>query len=218
MPVLTISREYGSEGRHIAEQAAQALGYHFVDKRTIEDVLLQYGFVEFLKDYDSTPGFLERLDPRRIELVNMLNRVIRALAQHDDVVILGRGSFALLGGLADVLNVRVKAPLPLRVQRQMAKQDFADLKQAEAAVKENDRIRTAFIESFYNVRWDSSEAFDVVVDTGRIDPDMAATWLVEAINALKASPAAEERTARALDVDSILANTIADTLKCQVAH
>src|SRR5512135_3353328 len=108
MSVITISREFGSDGSYIAEKVAQALGYHFADKKTLEDVLTQYGFVEFDKEYDAARGLWARFDARTMDMINMLNRVIQAVARHGNVVILGRGSFAVLGGLADVLNVRIQ--------------------------------------------------------------------------------------------------------------
>ena len=65
MSVITISREFGSEGDTIAEKVAQALGYHLVDKAVIGSLLSQYGLVEFEKDYDVLPGFRERFSARK---------------------------------------------------------------------------------------------------------------------------------------------------------
>ncbi len=114
----------------------------------------------------------------------MLNRVIRALAWHGNVVIVGRGSFALLGGLADVINVRIQAPLSLRIERVMSKHCLPDREQVETLVKENDHRRAKFIDSYYDLKWDSAQAFDLVINTGQIMPDLAATWLVDAVKAL----------------------------------
>jgi cytidylate kinase len=44
MTVITISREIGSGGGDIAKQVADSLDYHFVDKKMIERVLMEYGF------------------------------------------------------------------------------------------------------------------------------------------------------------------------------
>lgn len=218
MSVVTISREFGSEGGYIAEQAAQSLGYHLVDKTTMENVLMQYGFVEFEKGYDTALGFWARFAQRTTEMVDMLNRVIRALARHGNVVIVGRGSFALLGGLADVINVRIQAPQPIRIKRVMTKHNIAEPERAEAIVKESDHIRATFIESYYNVRWDFSGAFDLVIDTSKVPPDLAATWLVDAVKALQERDTREARTTPALEEDSILEATVADVLKCQTIH
>jgi cytidylate kinase len=218
MSVITISREFGSEGGYIAEQAAQTLGYHLVDKTTMERVLIQYGFVEFDKQYDAALGFWARFAQRTTEMVAMLNRVICALARHGNVVIVGRGSFALLGGLADVINVRLQAPLPIRVARVMAKHDIADQERAEAIVKENDRLRATFISSYYNVRWDTASAFDLVINTDRVPLDVAAAWLVATVKDLQGKDTGEVRTTRALEEDSVLEATVANVLNCLTIH
>jgi len=218
MSVITISREFGSDGSYIAEKVAQALGYHYVDKKTMEDVLAQYGFVGFEKEYDEAHGFWARFDARTVEMVKMLNRIIQAVAQHGNVVILGRGSFAILGGYADVLNVRIQAPLPIRRARVMTQQKIAEPEQAEAIIKEADRVRATFIESYYGVQWDVASAFDVVIDTGKVAPDLAVTWLADAARPMQAGTAGEVRTTSALEVDHILASAVSAVLKCQETH
>ncbi len=218
MSVITISREFGSGGSYSAEKVAQALGYHFADKKMMEDVLVQYGFVEFEKGYDAAHGFWTRFDARTTEMIKMLNQIIWAVARHGNVVILGRGSFAILSGYADVLNVRIQAPLPVRQARVMAQQQIATPEQAEAIVKEADRVRTTFIESYYGVRWDVASAFDVVIDIGKVAPDLAVTWLVDAAKALPARTGGEARTTSALEVDQILASAVSAVLKCEETH
>ena len=219
MAVMTISRELGSEGVTIAKKVAQELGYHFVDKDVIERVLDQYGFVRFQKEYESGPGFWARFDGLRTRMVEFSYRVIQSLARHGNVVIVGRGSFAVLHGFADVLNVRIQAPLPIRVSRVMEQQGIAETDKAEALVKESDKVRAAFVESWYGVGLDKASAFDVVIDTSQVSPDMAAAWLVEALNALKERPAgASQRTTSTIQVDYLLDTVVSQTLECQVTH
>ncbi len=218
MTVLTFSRQDGSDGRRIAQAVAQTLGYHFVNKDTIEHILVQYGFVEFYKDYDAASSVWDRLDANKTELIRMLNQAIRGLARHDNVVILGRGSFAVLHGLADVLNVRIQAPLPLRVSRVMAQAGIASRAKAEAVVTENDRRRAAFVHTFYGVRWDSADLFDLVFDTGKVAPDLAAAWIVAAARALPDKANYPALTTHALEADPILAAAIATALKEEPAQ
>jgi cytidylate kinase len=216
MAAVTISREFGSEGSAIAQQVAQALGYKFVDKNVIGQVLIQYGFVEFKHEYESVPGFWATFDSRRTEMVGMLDRVMQALARHGNVVILGRGSFAVLGGFADVLNIRLKAPFPLRVKRVMDRENIVSVDLAEARVEENDKIRTAFIERFYTVPWDTTRAFDMVLDTGKVSPVLASAWLVDIVKAMSQTKTGDERTTRVLSIDPVLAAVVAETLAGQV--
>jgi cytidylate kinase len=222
MSVITISMKVGSEGSHIAEKVAQTLGYHLADKRRIGTILGQYGLVEFDKEYDSTPGFWAYFDTRRAKqrelVVGMLNQVILALARHGDMVILGRGSFAVLGGFADVLNVRIQAPLPIRIKRVMEQQNITEPDRAEAFVTENDRVRVAFVESSYGIRWDTASPFDLVIDTGKVAPGLAATWLVEANRVVKGRKGGDERTTGTIQVDPILASAVSEAFGCHIAH
>lgn len=191
MSVITISREFGSEGDTIAQKAAQTLGYHFVDRKFIGTILGQYGYVEFDKEYESLPTFWERFDAQRDKqrdlMVNMLNQVIQAVAQHGNVVILGRSGFEVLGGFADVFHVRLQAPLPVRVGRVMEQQKLT-FDEAETLVKETDKVRVAFVEEFYRVSWGDIHAFDLVINTGKISPDLAAIWVVDAAKSFLTSP------------------------------
>jgi cytidylate kinase len=209
MSVITISRELGSEGSKIARQAALALGFQLVDKKMIENVLSQYGLVQFGEAYDAAPGFWVRLDSTRERMIDMLDRVLEAMAYHGQVVILGRGSFAVLNGYADVLNVRVQAPLDLRIKRVMLEQNIREWDKAEALVKESDKVRAAFIQTWYGVHWDLASAFDLVIDTGKISPDLAVNWLVEAHRSLARSPSPiNVPVTRSLEIDTILLETV----------
>ena len=222
MAVITISREFGSEGTAVAEKVARALGYHLADKTTLEKILVEYGISEFDRMYDSIPGFWDRFDAHKMErrtvLIDMLNHSIVALAAHGNMVIVGRGGFAVLAGLADVLHVRVQAPMSLRVRRAMEQPAIAEPSRAEILVKENDRIQKGFIESVYGAAWDSAKSFDLVVDTGKITPDLAAAWIVEAAKALKVPSGSGMRTVAQLKVDRILLSTVGEHFTCETVH
>lgn len=218
MTVLTISRELGSEGTFIARHVAQKLGYHFVDKILMEKVLNQYGFVQFDTAYESGAGFWSRYDSLKSTMMNFLNQVILAFAHHGHVVIVGRGSFAVLAGLVDVLNVRIKAPRSLRVSRVMAQQGLTDWDKAEALIKESDKVRAIFVESWYGVRWDTASDFDLVLDTGKVSPDLAVTWLVETLRQMAQRSVSDQLGTRRIQVDPVLNKVIAQVLDCEAIH
>ena len=221
MSVITISREFGSEGDTIAQQVAQTLDYHFVDQKFIGTILGEYGYGEFDKEYATLPTFWERFDAQREKqrdvMVNMLNQVIQAVAHHGNVVILGRSSFEVLGGFADVFHVRLQAPFSVRVGRVMAQQKIS-FEQAESVVKNNDKVRMAFIEEFYRVPWDAIHAFDLVINTGKISPDLATSWVIDLTKASMTSPEPDKPTTASIAVDRILAETVSDLLKCNQVH
>lgn len=221
MSVITISREFGSVGDDFGESVAQALGYHCVCKEQIVALLDQYGMVEFDREYESRPGFWEGFNAdrghRRGLMVAMLNQVVQAEARHGNVVIVGRSGFAILANYADVLHVRLQAPLADRIES-IASQEKLTGEQAAARVKERDQIRKAFVEDFYGVPWDAIHGFDLVINTSKTSPDLATTWVVEEAKALALTPADSTLSTRSIEVDAILAKAVSRSLNCTAAH
>lgn len=220
MTVITISREYGSGGDQLAEKVAQALGYHLVDKAFVSAVLCQYGLTEFDSEYEKQPGFWEGFDTEKAErretMVRMLNQVVRAVARHGNVVILGRSGYAILAGLADVLHVRLQAPLDDRIEL-VRNATNVSLLEATALVKENDKMRKAFVESFYRVPWESALAFDIALNTSRVPVNVATDWVIQAA---KLPPRSLDirMTTKQLEVDAVMQQTVSEKLKCEIEH
>jgi cytidylate kinase len=221
MAVITISREFGSGGEALAKSVAQRLGYHFVDKEFIGALLSQYGMVEFDREYDQTPGFWEKFNAyrgqRRDQMAAMLNQVLKAVARHGNVVILGRSGFAVLGSYADVFHLRLQAPLASRVERVMAQRKIT-YEEAEALVKETDRVRVSFVEEYYHVPWQTMQAFDLVINTAKITPAFATAWVIEAVKAFVPRPEAGALLAASIQVDPVLEAAVSDQLKCKITH
>jgi CMP/dCMP kinase len=188
MAVVTISREYGSAGSEVARKAADLLGYRLVDKAAIGRILAGYGLIDFEKEYEMETNIWSAFDTRLRTIVTMLERVAFAVARRGSSIILGRGSYVALAGLPGVLNVRLRAPFDRRVDRAMREEGLADRAKAEAAVREGDKVRSSFLSSVYGIRWDSSERFDLIMDTSVIGVDKAASWIAEAARQIKAEP------------------------------
>ena len=220
MRAITISREFGSGGDLLAQRVAEALGYHLVDKNFISTILCQYGVTEFDLEYEKQIGFWEGFDTnktdRRGTMVRMLNQVVKTLALHGNVVILGRSGYAILTGLSDVLHVRLQAPLEDRIDRIRIEMKISR-EAAMALVKENDQIRTAFIESFYRVPWESPRAFDIAINSSVVPIELATNWIIEAA---KLAPESAEKQAgtRQLELDPILMQAVTEKLKCTTEH
>ena len=220
MTVITISREFGSGGDELAEEVAASLGYHLVDKAFISKVLCQYGVTEFDLEYEKKPGFWESFDiekaDRRELMVRMLNEVVRAVARHGNVVILGRSGYAILPGLADVLHVRLHALQEDRIESTRLQRGIS-LAEATALVKEKDAIRTAFIESFYRVSWQAPHAFDIALNTSVVPIGRATSWVIETARSRAAKPA-DKPTTKGLEIDPVMMLTITEKLGCANEH
>lgn len=204
MSVITISREIGSEGTTVAQQLARTLDYRLIDKTMLESILKQFGFVQFARDYEASASYWDRMDESRLDMIATLNRALKATASLDNVVLLGRGAFVVLGGYANVLNVRLQAPLATRVQRVMARRNLTDQAKAERIVKESDQARASFIQSWYGARWDIAGYYNLVIDTSIASPEMAVDWIAAARAAMAQATADTRRDLKSLVVDDMV--------------
>jgi cytidylate kinase len=217
--VITVFRRAGCGGRYVAESLAQSLGYHFSDYQTAGSVLREYGLVQFPEIYGSSPDFWDHFTRRgseRDEMNSMLRLVTLAQARHGNVVMLGRGCFAPLQGLSDVLNVHVKAPLPVRIKRVMDEHQMTS-DEASAFIEEKDALVDHFARTSYGVSPDDATLFDLVIDTGKVQPESVVRWLVETAGALK-SGSHEGATTATIAVDSVLAGIVSRALGCSDNH
>lgn len=218
MSVITISRELGSGGGYIAQELAKASNYRLVDKAMLEKILKQFGFVQFTQDYEAASSYWDRMDETRLDMITTLNRVLQATASLGNMIMLGRGSFAVLGEYANVLNVRLQAPFAVRVKRIMAERNLTDLAKAEKIVKESDHIRASFIQSWYGLRWDVASYFNLVIDTSIVSGDTAVEWILCAREGIEKSTAEHKRSLGSLVVDdAVVLRTVREMIESNAA-
>lgn len=211
MSAITISRQAGSEGDWIAEQVAQQTGFRVVNKATFEKVLLQYGVYDFMQTYDDV-GFWSRFDPHVSELANLLSKATIAMVSVGNIILVGRGGFGRFKNFQDVLNVRIQAPLSLRVLRVMADNKM-NVDQAEDFIRQSDHIQQEFLESVYGSRWNILENFDLLVDTSKVMPAEAVKLLVEACEHLGDFQQSGMDQVKDLAVDPVMLKAVNEVLQ-----
>lgn len=214
MAVITISRQLGSHGARIGRALAKELGYTFVDKNFIDRVIRQYGLTRLNLLYGKRPSIWELFNENSAITIEMMNNTIAALAKRGDVVILGRGGFSVLKGMTDVLNVVVKAPTDVRIER-IARRDGIDADAAAAKIKADDDMRERYVRLFYGQDWANDAEYDLVVDTGSISDADAKAKIIAALSTMKA-PAPGDRTAATLEIDPVLAKTVDESLEYSI--
>jgi cytidylate kinase len=204
MGVITFSREPCSGGSGIATSVASELGLRLVDKKLIEEVLVQYGVVKLKESYDAMPTFWTRFNEEAKDLARMFDRVIVAMAELGDVLIMGRAAYRVLAFRQDALHVRIKAPLASRVDRFIDRYGFRDRGHAEAALRDADRLRSSYLGLYYDVKPDSSLGFDLVIDTGKISTSAAVPLVAAAYRSIRTGWVPDRNSADYPVVDRIL--------------
>jgi cytidylate kinase len=199
--IVTISNEYGSGALAVAERAARALGYAYVDRQLPVVVAKRLHItpeaVEASEDSQRTLGELlldglERATPELAqavaaepldeELLAAVAAAVREYTSAGDCVIVGRGAFAILGDRPDVLRVFMHAPREWRVAH-VVETTRVRPDVAEAEIERVDRARIAYIRQWYGLTFGDLQNYDLCIDTSRLNAAQSAASIVAAVQA-----------------------------------
>jgi cytidylate kinase len=110
-----------------------------------------------------------------------ITTIMNGLAVKGDVVIIGRGSQAILRDRPDTLHVAVTAPLAVRVQR-IAERDNVPLEKAKGIVEESDKGRQDYHHKYFKIDPMNVDLYDIAVNTGCLTYDEVAQLIVAALH------------------------------------
>ena len=166
LPVITISREYGSGGRAIGEKVAEALNIPFYDNDRIYEMAKESGAEEMIRKTErmKATSFLYGLymnatqQPTKDDLFELQSQVIQKVAQEGPCVIVGRCADYILRDRDDLLSVFIHAPLEFRVERARTAYQI-DTDNIEAHVKKQDRNRANFYNHITDRKWGDANSF-----------------------------------------------------------
>lgn len=124
--VITLTRQFASNGRPIAQAMSRELGIEFYDRDIVEATAARLGLsVREISDSEDThsTSFFRSLYPLgtgalsvQDELFQTQSNIIRDLAKKESCIIVGRCADAVLRDRTDTLNIRVYAPYEYRLR------------------------------------------------------------------------------------------------------
>jgi cytidylate kinase len=200
MPVITISRMYGSGGAEVAARVAAALGWTLLDNGIIDEVAHRLGVSpEEVEAREERPTSLaERLanalalaspelagvtgevplPPSEERLLAVTHRVIDEAVAAGNVVLVGRGAQAMLATREDAIHVFCHAPRQALVARTVRRLGITE-RAAEHMVDETNRAREQFVRKHWKRAWGAPENYDLCLNTERLGVGGAAELIVE---------------------------------------
>lgn len=199
MAILTLSRQSGSFGTQIAKTLAEALKYRFLDKESLEKALSEHGVSPAsLEKYDEKrPSFWEIFSSERDRYLHFLKTVIYEFARQGSGIILGRGGQYLLAGIPVVYHIRIIAPLETRIERITAGYN-CNPRQAEQIIRHSDHARAGFHRFFFNINWEDSSLYDLIVNTKNLSLEASADLMRQMVR-LSSTKELERQRERRLD-------------------
>ena len=204
--MITITRQLGSGGTCIGKLVARRLGYAYVDRQILEQAARELGVTEAeIEDREehiqsfgeklmwsfTMAGHYRMYTPRPLwiqdeDLAKVERLIITELALKGPCVILGRGAFHLLRGRVPLLNIMVHAPLKFRVERVMSVYKAKSKSEAIQMIERSDRDRGRYIKTFTGLDWSDTRNYDLTLNTGKIDFNMAEEMIVSLARCLPA--------------------------------
>ena len=195
MPVVTISRMFGSGGSEVAELVASALGWTLLDDAVVDAVAVRLGVTraEVKARDERVPSLAERLvdtlslaspelapaspaglPPTEAQLVEVTHHVIEEVVQAGPAVLVGRGAQCMLAERDDALHVFCYAPHAALVRRTIEQLGLTKA-DAEKRVTDTNRQRERYVRRHWDRAWRDLSTYHVCVDTSWLGiPDSAA--------------------------------------------
>ena len=200
MPVITISRMYGSGGSEVAQRVAAALGWSLLDNDIVDAIAERSGLTraEVTAQDERVPSLVERLasalslgSPEMLppvptgpvetteeRIVAVTQRVIEEAVQAGPAVFVGRGAQCLLAEREDALHVFCYAPKA--ALRKYAMDTFrVGQDEADKMIAEQNKQRDQYVRRHWNRNWLAHENYHLCVNTAWLGIDGAASLVID---------------------------------------
>jgi cytidylate kinase len=183
MSVVTIAHAAYSGGNSVAEKVAALLNYRSVDREVLIEASTRYGIPEakYTEVLEAEGHWWERWR----ESVRLYRITLQAamceVAEPGNLVYYGRAGHQLLPGISHVLKVLIVAPLDYRIQL--------------ARAQKLDRVRSRRFRAVFNDEWQDPVGHDLVVNSGRFSPDVAALLIADTVRRPEFQPTPESTRA-----------------------
>lgn len=180
--VITVEREYGSQGGEYAYHLAERLGWKVIDSCIIEDVARKAGVApELVKRCDERVdpwfyrfgkafwlGSLERNpdDPEIFDssrMVEFVRSYVQEQASKGGCVVIGRGAACMLAKSPGAFHVFVYASIGRKIR--WFEEQFPDhAKEAEKEIVATDRRRAEYIRRYHQREWDDRRLYQLMMN------------------------------------------------------
>jgi len=198
MAVITISREFGTEGEKIGEKVAERLGYEYIGQNLVAEIAKELRLSEsetemFHKTSQSrilrfvdryTCSIVQKVVDREHGCLDDKNyyevtkKLVQDVYQAGNAIILGWGGQCILRGNPDTLHVRlIKAP-DLKIKEVMNAENLSQ-KAAKTFVEREEGDSKEYIKKYFNEDWNAAHLYDLVIDMGKTSVEKAVDMICD---------------------------------------
>jgi len=199
MSIIAISRGTFSGGEALAKRVAERLGYPCLSRETnLEAAAKTYGVpaADLVAAMEKRPPFWQRVLGERTTHLMFVRATLCEHAQADNLVFHGLVGHLLLPGISHVIRVRVIADMDYRIKAARAQQGLRHA-EALAYIEKVNQERRQWIRFLFDVEWDDSNLYDVVLNLSRMSLGMACEIVTRLTEQDELKPTPESRRAMA---------------------
>ena len=200
MPLVTVSRQYGSGGSEVAEKVAHALGWQLWDNALVDEVARRLGVSaeEVSAREERVPSLPERIasalalgmqevmptvadlaaQPSEERIVAVTKRVIEEAVHAGPAVLVGRGAQCMLAERADALHAYCYAPVEALASYVVTNLGVP-AEDARRVVTERNQQREQYVKRHWKRDWRDPANYHICVNTGWLGLDGAAELIVQ---------------------------------------
>jgi len=200
VPVLTVSRLYGSGGSEVAAIVAETLGWALLDNAVVDAVAARMGLsvAEVQAREERVPSLVERLTaamamgsqewvspmaaakrPTDEQLIEVTRHVVEEAIASGPLVVVGRGTQEMLAAREDTLHVFCYAPRKALIARTMQRESVS-AEEATRLVDETNKQRDQWVRLHWERDRRAHDNYDLSVNTERLGIQGAADLIVDA--------------------------------------
>lgn len=187
--LITITRQYGSGGREVAEILAKKLGVRRYDRKIVAMAAENMGNAAdfdglLARSYNAPENCLGNLGDFAYERVPQHNRMyieqaktILKIAETESAVFLGRCADYILKDNPDAFSFFIYADEEYRKERSKTHYGERTLKELDA----EDAIRKQYYSYYTGQVWGAPENYDLMINTGKVTLEQAAELILSYI-------------------------------------
>lgn len=198
MAVITISREFGTDGEKVAEKVAERLGYEYIGQNLIAEIAKELRLSEsetemFHKTSQSrilrfvdryTCSIVQKVVDREHGCLDDKNyyevtkKLVQDVHEAGNVIILGWGGQCILRGKPDTLHVRLTKENDLKIKEVM-KAENLNQKAAKTLIEREEGDLKEYIKHYFNEDWNAAHLYDLVIDMGKTSVEKAVDMICD---------------------------------------
>ncbi len=194
--IITIGRETGSGGHEIAERLAKRLNIPLYDRNLVEKAREELKLDKEETSWDeqilsnfamayqgafgvNRPYYMAEYSTSLSDTIYKTEaKIIRELAEKGPCIIVGRCADYVLRNREDVCSVFISAEKEDRIARMMKVREV-NRERAEHIIRETDKNRSTYYNTYTNKKWDSPETYHIILNASYFDMDTIVDMLAK---------------------------------------